>query len=83
MDSASIRLGYADNFSSIDRLADGAGSENNAMPNGFDIARAIDHNSNSIKLDYIDFIKVQTACNTSSGWLGENSTEVFDIYDLK
>lgn len=75
--------GYADNFSSIDRLADGAGSENNAMPNGFDIARAIDHNSNSIKLDYIDFIKVQTACNTSSGWLGENSTEVFDIYDLK
>lgn len=75
--------GYADNYSSIDRLADGEGSENTAMPNGFDISKAIDHSGKSIELNFVDFVKVQTACNTSSGWLGENSTEVFGIYDIK
>ncbi len=75
--------GYADNYSSIDRLAEGEGSENMAMPNGFDISKAIDHRGESIELGFVDFVKVQTACNTSSGWLGENSTEVFGIYDIK
>lgn len=74
--------GYADNYSSIDRLSDGEGSETTAMPNGFDISNAIDHNGKSITLSHIDFIKVQTACNTKSGWLGENSTEVFGFYEL-
>lgn len=74
--------GYADNYSSIDRLAEGEGSESAAMPNGFDISNAIDHLGEKIALEFIDFIKVQTACNTSSGWLGENSTEVFDFYSL-
>ena len=74
--------GYADNYSSTDRLADGEGSENNAMPNGLNISNAIDHSGKSIKLDFIDFVKVQTACNTKSGWLGENSTEIFAIYSL-
>ena len=75
--------GYADNYSSIDRLAEGEGSESTAMPNGFDISKAIDHRGESIELGFVDFVKVQTACNTSSGWLGENSTEVFGIYDIK
>lgn len=75
--------GYADNYSAIDRLADGEGSESTAMPNGFDISNAIDHRGNKIELGFVDFVKVQTACNTSSGWLGENSTEVFGIYDIK
>lgn len=75
--------GYADNYSSIDRLAEGEGSESTAMPNGFDISNAIDHRGNKIELGFVDFVKVQTACNTSSGWLGENSTEVFGIYDIK
>lgn len=75
--------GYADNYSSIDRLAEGEGSESTAMPNGFDISNAIDHRGESIELGFVDFVKVQTACNTSSGWLGENSTEVFGIYDIK
>ncbi len=75
--------GYADNYSSIDRLAEGEGSENMAMPNGFDISKAIDHRGESVELGFVDFVKVQTACNTSSGWLGENSTEVFGIYDTK
>ncbi|MBQ9137074.1 MAG: cell surface protein [Alistipes sp.] len=75
--------GYADNYSSVDRLAEGEGSDNKAMPNGFDISKAIDHSGKSIELKFIDFVKVQTACNTSSGWLGENSTEVFGIYDIQ
>ena len=72
--------GYADNYSSIDRLSEGAGSETSAMPNGFDISNAIDHSGKSVALKFIDFVKVQTACNTKSGWIGENSTEVFYIY---
>ena len=73
--------GYADNYSSIDRLAEGEGSENTAMPNGFDISKAIDHRGESIELGFVDFVKVQTACNTKSGWLGEQSTEVVDFID--
>ena len=75
--------GYADNYSSVDRLNSGTGSENTAMPNGFDISNAIDHKGVKITLDFVDFVKVQTACNTKNGWLGESSTEIFDIYELK
>ncbi len=75
--------GYADNYSAVDRLSEGEGSESTAMPNGFDISNAIDHSGKSIALDFVDFVKVQTACNTSSGWLGENSTEIFGIYEIK
>jgi hypothetical protein len=75
--------GYADNYSSVDRLAEGEGSESTAMPNGFDISNAINHRGEKIALGFVDFVKVQTACNTSSGWLGENSTEVFGIYEIK
>ena len=32
-------------------------------------------------LNYVDFVKVQTACNAKSGWLGEQSTEVVDFLD--
>ena len=68
--------GYADNASTID-----CAKENKAV-NTFDISKAIDASGNAVALNYIDFVKVQTACNTKSGWLGENSTEIFDIYDL-
>ena len=47
----------------------------------FDISKAIDNNGVSVDLKYIDFIKVQTACNTKSGALGENSTEVLGFFD--
>lgn len=67
--------GYADNFSETDRLTD----DSNA--NYFKISNAIDAEGNPVDLEYIDFIKVQTACNTKSGWLGENSTEVFGFID--
>ena len=68
--------GYADNASTIDCV-----KENKAV-NTFDISKAVDASGNAVALKYIDFVKVQTACNTKSGWVGENSTEIFDIYDL-
>ncbi len=67
--------GYADNFSEVDYLAD------DKTLNLFDIANAIDEQGASVELEYIDFVKVQTACNAKSGWLGEQSTEVFDFID--
>lgn len=68
--------GYADNASTIDC------AKGNKAVNTFDISKAVDASGNAVALKYIDFVKVQTACNTKSGWLGENSTEIFDIYDL-
>ena len=68
--------GYADNYSEQDWLP------TYKAVNCFDISRAVDNQGSSVKLEYIDFVKVVTACNTKSGHLGENSTEVCDIYDL-
>lgn len=74
--------GYADNFSPIDRLTDD--DNYNAAPNSnhFKISHAIDHKLQPVKLEYIDFVKVQTGLNVSAGWLGENSTEVFKFIDV-
>lgn len=66
--------GYADNFSPQDYVA---GSKANL----FDISRAIDSNGGPLTLDFIDFVKVQVAVNSKSGWLGELSTEVLGFYD--
>jgi len=71
--------GYVDNFSSTD-LYEGTDTELNGS-NFFDIANAISSEGKSVDLKYIDFIKVQTACNTKSGGLGENSPEVFGFFD--
>ncbi|MBQ8672471.1 MAG: hypothetical protein IJ511_00210 [Bacteroides sp.] len=73
--------GYADNFSATDRLTDEANASASAAANHFRISDAMDRSGNPVRLEYIDFVKVQTACNTKSGWLGENSTEVFGFYD--
>ena len=73
--------GYADNFSSIDRLTDDDNANATSNANHFDIANAIDAEGKSVELKYIDFVKVQTAVNSKSGWLGEVSTEVFGFYD--
>ncbi len=69
--------GYADNFSADDYFA-----ENRANENRFDISNAIDKDGKSVKLDYINFIKVQCAVNAQSGHLGEVSTEVCSFRDL-
>lgn len=74
--------GYVDNFGQ-DRLNyedDNYNAGND--PVGFKIANAIDANGNPVDLKFIDFVKVHTGVNVQAGWLGENSTEVFDFYDL-
>ena len=58
--------GYADNY---------GGSS-------FRIDDALDSEGKQVILKYIDFIKVQTAVNSKSGWLGELSTEVTGFEDL-
>jgi hypothetical protein len=70
-----------DNFSSIDRLTDDANASAEANANHFRISDAIDANGKHKDLEYIDFVKVQVAVNTKSGWLGEVSTEVLGFYD--
>lgn len=69
--------GYADNFSPTDFCNDAPLKACNL----FDISNAIAPDGSVKELKFIDFIKVQTGCNTKSGWLGENSTEVFGFYD--
>lgn len=74
--------GYADNFSPIDRLENSSGKTPVPGWNHFRISDAIDAKGQSVKLGYIDFIKVQTAVNVKAGWLGENSTEVLSFADI-
>ena len=66
--------GYADNASTIDNLN---------RENLFEISNAIDEQGNAVVLEYIDFIKVQSAIQQQCGWIGEVSTEVtsFKIID--
>ena len=75
--------GYADNFSSIDRLTNEENAGAGANANHFKISHAIDMDCQPIRLKYIDFVKVQVGVNAKSGWLGEISTEVFGFYDYK
>ncbi len=65
--------GYADNYSERDCVD---------AVNSFDISNAIDALGQSVKLDYIDFVKVQSAVQSKSGWLGELSTEVCSIWEI-
>ena len=73
--------GYADNFSPTDRLTDDANAGGAANANHFKISDAIDAKGKPVELKFIDFVKVQCAVNSKSGWLGEVSTEVFGFYD--
>ena len=65
--------GYADNASTKD-CEDAV--------NSFDISNAIDAMGQSVELDYIDFVKVQSAVQAKSGWLGELSTEVCNFVEI-
>jgi hypothetical protein len=69
--------GYADNFSDEDHTLEGGNM------NLFDIANAIDSEGKAKELKYIDFVKVQSAVNAKSGWLGEISTEITGFYDYR
>lgn len=72
--------GYVDNFSSEDLSKDGPVELKDC--NLFDISNAIDSKGAAKQLDFVDFVKVQVAVNTKSGWLGEVSTEVFNFIDV-
>lgn len=69
--------GYADNMGS-DNVAIG----DYPQCNRFRISDAVSSDGKSVRLEYVDFIKVQTGVNAKSGWLGELSTEVFGFIDL-
>ncbi|GEM_PF-509419 len=43
---------------------------------------AIDESGNTVVLDQIDFVKIQTGMNRNCGWLGEASTEVCGVVDV-
>lgn len=74
--------GYADNFSSIDRLtSDSNMGGGNTSPNHFKISHAMDANGVAKELKFIDFVKVQCAILAQSGPLGEVSTEVCGVAD--
>lgn len=69
--------GYADNMG-----ADSAELGEYRQCNRFRIADAVDATGAPANLQFIDFVKVQTAVNTTSGALGEISTEVLGVIDL-
>ena len=71
--------GYADNYSAVDWV-DKVG-DRDVKANLLDIANAIGDDGESVELKYIDFVKIQTAVNATSGWLGELSAEVLGVYD--
>lgn len=65
-----FHYGYADNATNTE---DGS---------CFDISWAHNSKGNPVQLDGIDFIKVYTGVNQTSGWMGEISTEIQGISDL-
>lgn len=67
--------GYADNFSPSDMFSERGGD------NHFRIADAVKADGTPASLASIHFVKIQTATNTKSGWLGEQSTEVVAVRD--
>lgn len=74
--------GYVDNYSPIDRLTDDINYGAAANGNHMKINNAITYDGKPANLKYIDFVKVQTGLQTKAGWLGENSTEVFNVRDF-
>jgi hypothetical protein len=50
--------------------------------NKFKISNAIDKDGKPADLDFIDFVKVQSAVQSKSGWLGEVSCEVTSVVEL-
>ena len=69
--------GYADNQGSDSDT----GSAGEAVRNYFKISSAVAADGSAVDLQYIDFVKVQSAINFVAGALGEISTEVLAIRD--
>lgn len=75
--TAPFSWGYADNYGS-----DNTGIDAYVQCNRFRISDAVDAEGKAVKLDFIDFVKVQTGVNAKAGWVGEISTEVCGFIDL-
>lgn len=74
--------GYVDNENETD-LVRGEGLYAGLEFNRFRLGDAVTSRGKSIDLPYINFVKIQTALNSQSGGLGENSTEVFAVCGYK
>lgn len=73
MDTPAFDWGYVDNASAKD-CSEGV--------NSIDIDNTIDIFGNPITLEYVDFVKIQSAVQSKSGWIGEMSTEVCNICEI-
>lgn len=73
--------GYADNMGSD--LISSSSSDGGGHPVGFRISNAVYPDGKPVRLLYIDFIKIQTGVNAKAGWIGEVSTEVLGLTDLR
>lgn len=73
--------GYVDNENTTD-LWRGTGQTAGLEFNRFRLSDAVSATGEPVNLPYINFVKVQTALNSQSGGLGENSTEVFAVCDI-
>ena len=71
--------GYADNYGSDRGTGDNA--DGAAAKTLFDIGNAVNADGTPANLQYIDFVKVQTAINHATALLGEVSTEVLGMAD--
>ena len=72
--------GYVDNHGE-DSISINVNGKN-IVANPFRISDAIDKDGKEVKLEAIDFIKVQTAINGYTNILGENSTEICGFFVL-
>ena len=79
--NGSYDWGYADNWGS-DRLGEASGEDGDARNIYFNVSNAVLPDGTPANLQYIDFIKVQTAVQAQSGWTGELSTEVMAFRDM-
>lgn len=75
-----FKWGYVDNSGEDSMLTWEKGKT--VRKNFFRISDAVDADGNSVKIDRIHFIKVQTAVNGNTEVTGENSTEVCGFYRL-
>ena len=74
--------GYVDNENDTD-LMRGSGAYAGLVFNRFKLSDAVNTKGKLVNLPHINFVKVQTALNSQSGGLGENSTEVFALCGYK
>lgn len=74
--------GYVDNENDTD-IMHGSDAAAGLVFNRFRLCDAVNSKGKSVDLPHINFVKVQTALNSQSGGLGENSTEVFAFCGYK